>query len=269
MSPSTLSRTISGFEHRLGVRLFNRTTRNVSLTEAGSRFLSRLSPALLEVEAALESITGLGGTLRGTLRINATEGLARIVLEPIVLAFLRRYPEMEIDLVVEGRMVDLAAGGFDLGIGLSAMISRDMVSIPCGPPLRFAVVGSPTYFQTYDQPVTPTDLERHHCIVRRFPDGTSDKWKFTKDGEWFEAELRGPLSLDSQSLMVDAALQGIGLANVVEWFASEHVRAGRLVRVLEGWSPSSPGLCLYFPQSRQHSSSLRAFVDFARTATAS
>ncbi len=250
MSPSALSHAIAALEQRMGVRLFNRTTRSVALSEAGERFLARVQPALREISQAMESANEFRDTPTGTLRLNTSEGAARMILKPIVLEFLRRYPDMQVDLVTEGRMVDIVAEGFDAGIRQEETVPQDMISVACGPALRFAVVGSPAYFKGRPLPLTPADLAAHQCIRSRLPGGALYRWEFEKQGQELAIEVKGALTLDNDNLMLEAALEGAGLSWLIEWAVAPHLASGRLLRVLEDWSPSYPALRLYYPANR-------------------
>jgi DNA-binding transcriptional LysR family regulator len=264
MSPSALSHAIAALEQRVGVRLFNRTTRSVSLSEAGEQFLARVRPALREISAAMEDINAFRDTPAGTLRLNASEGAVRMLLTPIVFEFMRRYPDMRVDIVTEGRLVDVVADGFDAGIRTIDTVPQDMIAVPCGPPLRFVVVGSPAYFATRKKPRAPADLAAHNCVRPRYPSGAIYKWEFGKRGEEQAIDVTGSLTLDNHNLMIEAALQGVGLIWTSEWSVVEHIAIGRLVRVLEDWSPESPGLCLYYPGHRHVPAGLRAFIEVVK-----
>lgn len=264
MSPSALSHAVAALEQRLGLRLFHRTTRSVALTEAGARFLERLRPALAAVDAAMETVNDFRARPAGTLRINSSEGAARRLLAPVMLEYLRRYPEMQLELVAEGRMIDIVAEGFDAGIRIAAAVPQDMIAIPCSPPVRFTVVGAPDYFKRHGKPRSPADLLAHACIRRRMPSGALAPWEFEKQGKALAIDVRGPLTLDSAELMVEAALAGAGLAWVSEWSVADHLKARRLVPVLSDWSPAEPGLCLYYPGHRHVPAGLRAFVDLVK-----
>ncbi|MCG5238590.1 LysR substrate-binding domain-containing protein [Azospirillum doebereinerae] len=264
MSPSALSHAVAALERRLGVRLFNRTTRSVSLSEAGEQFLARIRPALQDIALAMDEANESRATPAGTLRINTSEGAARQILTPLVLEFLRRFPDMRVDLVTEGRLVDIVAEGFDAGIRLAESVPLDMVAVPCGPPQRFVVVGSPAYLEGWARPSAPDDLQAHACIRRRLPSGALHRWEFARHGEEAAVDVQGALTLDSHTLMIEAALAGAGLAYVADWFVAADVAAGRLVRLLEDWTPAFPGLCLYFPRGRLVPAGLRAFIDVVR-----
>ncbi|RDI99734.1 LysR family transcriptional regulator [Dyella solisilvae] len=264
MSPSALSHAIATLEQRMGVRLFHRTTRSVALSEAGEQFLARVRPALRDISEAMEAVNQFRDTPAGTLRINVSLGGARMVLTPIVLRFLQRYPEMHVDLVSNDRMVDIVAEGFDSGIRQLEAVPNDMIAVPCTPELRFAVVGSPSYFRDHPHPLTPGDLMSHTCIRARLPGGTPYRWEFEKHGETVSVDVAGPLTLNQWDLMVEAALQGVGLAYASEWTVAGHIAAGRLIRVLDDWTPPFPGLALYYPGHRHVPAGLRAFVELVR-----
>jgi DNA-binding transcriptional LysR family regulator len=171
---------------------------------------------------------------------------------------------MRVEIVTEGRLVDIVAGGFDAGIRLADSVPRDMVSVPCGPPMRFVVVGAPAYFAKHRRPRTPQDLLAHRCVRSKMPSGSPLPWWFEKRGRTVEVTVDGPLTLDSSELMVRAALGGLGLAWVAEWAAEPHLERKELATVLDDWSPTFPGLCLYYPPHRHVSAGLRAFVAMAR-----
>jgi DNA-binding transcriptional LysR family regulator len=264
ISPSALSHAIAALEKRLGVRLINRTTRSVSLSEAGERFLSRISPALREIAGALEDVNEFRDTPAGTLRINLKERAAYQILRPVVAKFLRRYPDMNVELIMEGRHIDIVAEGFDAGIRLAEAVPQDMVAVACGPDSRFIVVGAPDYFARTSLPKSPSDLLRHECIRRRLPGGRLYHWEFEKRGEEIALDVPGHLTLDHDGLMVEAAMEGLGLAFVSEFWVTEHLAAGSLRAVLEDWTPPFPGLRLYYPRHRHMTAGLRAFVELLR-----
>jgi DNA-binding transcriptional LysR family regulator len=269
MSPSALSHAIAALEQRMGVRLFHRTTRSVSLSAAGEQFLARVQPALREIAEAMEAVNQFRDTPTGTLRINLSVGAARMLLTPIVLRFIECYPDMHVDLISDDRFIDIVAEGFDAGIRQLDSIPQDMIAVPCTPELRFAVVGAPSYFQTRTKPLVPNDLISHTCIRARFPSGAPYRWEFEKHGEAMVMDVSGPLTLNQWDLMPEAALQGVGLAYVSEWSVAEHITAGRLIRVLDDWTPPYPGLAVYYPGHRHVPAGLRAFIDVVREVMAS
>lgn len=264
VAPSTLSHAVSSLEERLGVKLFHRTTRSVSLSEAGERFLERIRPAMDQLSEAMETANDFRLSPRGVLRINAAEAAMVRLLEPLVLPFLARYPEVRLEIVTDGKLVDIVAGGFDAGIRLSESVPRDMVAIRCGPPMRWVVVGAPAYFERRGRPKHPRDLLKHPCVRSRMPSGAAFPWWFRKKGRELEIAVDGPLTLDSSELMARAAAGGSCLAWVTEWAAEPLVARKRLVKVLEDWSPAFPGLALYFPPHRHQSAALRALVAMTR-----
>lgn len=257
----SLSHAIRGLEDRLGVRLFNRTTRSVALTEAGTRLLGRLDPLLHDLDAALEDITGEEGHLQGQLRINGNDIAIRLLLRTVVPEFRARHPGVELDLVAEGRLVDIVEQGFDAGIRLGEAVPKDMVAVPLGPDIRFLAVASPRYLAARPTPDVPGALSGHSCIRQRLPSGKRYRWEFSKRGQAIEIDVPGTLTLDNNPLMVEAAIDGLGIAYVPEPYAQSALDDGRLVTVLEDWCPRIPGLSLYFPGNRHVPASLRAFLD--------
>jgi DNA-binding transcriptional LysR family regulator len=264
LSRSALSHAVAALEQRLGVRLFNRTTRSVSLTEAGEQFISSIAPALGEIREAMAAASSRRATPAGTIRINTSAGAARQMMTPIVLEYLRRYPEMTVDIVTEGRLVDIVVDGFDAGVRLAESVPQDMIAVSLGPDQRFAVVGSPSYFEELRKPRTPQDLRVHRCIRSRQPSGSIYRWEFERHGEALAVDVDGPLTLDDPWLMLEAARAGFGLAYLTEWNAAADLAQGRLVRVLEDWTPPFPGLCLYYPSRRYLPGGLRALVELIR-----
>ncbi|MDH7808440.1 MULTISPECIES: LysR family transcriptional regulator [unclassified Rhizobium] len=264
MSTTALSHTIGRLEAGLGVRLFNRTTRSVSLTDAGRLFVQQVAPSLQDLHAALETVRSQRETPSGTIRINAAPFAARAIISPLVLEFLRRYPEMNVDLVTEGKMVDIVNDGFDLGVRVAGLVPSDMIAVSLGRPQRHAVVGSPDYFAQHPKPVGPPDLLNHRCIRVRLPDGSLFRWRFEKDDEPVQIDVRGPITLDEAGLVRTSVLEGTGLGYTMEEEVLSEIRAGRLVRVLEDWTPPYPGLCLYYPGRRNLSAGVKAFLDLAR-----
>jgi DNA-binding transcriptional LysR family regulator len=260
MSSTALSHSVRGLEARLGVRLFNRTTRSVSLSEAGEEFVATVAPALADIKGAMEAVNTHRDTPTGTLRINSSVGAARRILTPVVLEYLRRYPDMKVDLVTEGRLVDIVVDGFDAGIRTVDNVPKDMIAVPFGPSLRYAVVGSPNYFEMHAIPRKPLDLLDHVCIRSRLPSGVIYRWEFEQGGVIQNIDVTGPLTLDEPTLILEAARQGAGLAHLSEWSVETDVADGKLIRVLKEWTPILPGLCLYYPGRRHVPASLRAFV---------
>lgn len=264
MSSSALSSAVIGLEERMGVRLFNRTTRSVALTEAGEAFVERIAPALDEIRMAMHVAGTKRARPKGTLRINSSVGAARQALLPLILEYLRRYPEMDVIIATDGRLVDIVGQGCDAGVRITDLVPRDMVSVPIWPAFRFIVVASPAYLAGRGAPKVPADLQQHHCIRVRIPNGERSPWLFCKNGENISVDVPGPLTLDDPTLMLEAARAGAGLAYVAHWHPEADIRAGRLVQVLQEWSPTEPGLCLYYPGRRHVPAGLKALVDLIR-----
>lgn len=264
VSRSSLSHTLRSLEHRLGTRLLHRTTRSVSLTQSGERLLKRLGPLLGELDALLEEASSLEGKLTGRLRINGSEAAIRLLLQRVVPAFLARHSGVELDLVAEGRLVDIVEQGFDAGVRLREAIPKDMIAIPIGGSMRFLAVASPGYLQGKPIPETPDQLAMHRCIRQRLPSGKLYRWEFQQHGQEVTVDVPGAMTLDSSQLMVEAAANGLGIAYVPEPCAQPYLRDAMLVTVLEPWCPEIPGLHLYYPNNRHVPPSLRAFIDLMR-----
>ncbi|WP_192877793.1 LysR family transcriptional regulator [Paracoccus sp. SY] len=267
MSTTALSHAIARLEASLGVRLFNRTTRSVSLSDAGRDFVERIAPALAEIRVAMDSARSQRETPTGLLRINASVQGGREIT-PLVLAFLRRYPEMHIDLVTEGRLVDIVAEGFDMGVRPASLVPRDMIALSLGKPQRHAVVASPAWVAAHFIPLTPADLPLHDCIRVRLPNGALFRWQFEKDGEVVQVDAKGRLTLDEAVIARAAVLDGAGIGFFIEQDVAEDISAGRLIRLLEDWTPPRPGFSLYYPGRRNPSAGFAAFLAMARNGAA-
>lgn len=264
MAPSSLSHMMRSLEGRLGVRLLHRTTRSVSPTEAGERFMQRVEPVLRELDLALDDVDSFRISPGGTLRINASEPAGRLLLETVVPTFMQRHPAIELDLVTEGRLVDIVKEGFDAGIRLAEAVPGDMIAVRLGGPVRFVAVASPAYLERHAAPVHPRDLYDHQCIRFRMSSGKRYAWEFEKAGEAMTVDVPGTLSLDHPELMAQTAARGLGIAYVPDTLARRRFASGELRIVLDDWSPSIPGLQLYYPGRRQVPASLRAFIDVMR-----
>lgn len=264
VSRSTLSHAIRGLEQQLGARLLNRTTRSVAATEAGEQLLVRLTPLLEDLDDMLAEARGSPDSPAGHLRINAPEAGCSWLLRHVVPRFLEAFPLITLDLVSEGRFVDIVADGFDAGVRLREAVPQDMVTVAFGGAIRFLAVASPQYLERRGHPAAPDDLKSHQCIRQRLPSGKVYRWEFERNGQEITVEVPGALTLDHSGLMIEAAERGLGIAYVPESVAREAVAEGRLTAVLESWSPPSPGLCLYYPGHRQVPTALRAFLDTVR-----
>lgn len=264
MSTTALSNAVGKLEKHLGVRLFNRTTRSVSLTDAGRAFVELASPALKDIQSAMDMARSQQATPSGVLRINTFVAGAREIISPFILEFLRRHPNVHIDLVTEGRLVDIVGEGFDLGVRRADLVPADMIAVPLGRPQRSAVVGTEEYFDRHGKPLLPSDLAEHRCIRVRLPSGALFRWHFEKRGQIEQIDVTGPITLDEASLVRTAVLDGLGLGYLFEQDVREDIKAGRLTQVLEDWTPPVADLCIYYPSRRNPSAAFKAFVDLAR-----
>jgi DNA-binding transcriptional LysR family regulator len=263
VSPTALSHAIASLEARLGVRLFNRTTRSVSLTAAGNAFVAEITPALGVIRGALEGINRHREKPVGLVRINSSSSAAREVLGPLVVEFLRRFPEMKLDLVAEDRLIDIVAEGFDAGVRLGD-VPADMIAVPLGNEKRISVVGAPEYLAGCKPPKTPKELLVHNCIRVRLPNGAMYRWEFVRRGQILHVDPPGRLTLDNADLMLQGARAGLGLAYAWRSLAAADLAAGRLTEVLAGWTPSYGRFQLYYPSRKHVPAGLRAFIDLAR-----
>jgi DNA-binding transcriptional LysR family regulator len=264
VASSAISHAIKKLEERVGVRLFHRTTRSVSLTEAGERFLTELQPAFGQIDTALESLNSFRDTPFGTVRINIPSSIAPFVLHGVMGPLLQQNPRLHLDIVATDKLVDIVEEGFDAGIRFGERLSQNMIAVRIKPRLRFAVVGSPEYLKGRTPPQAPTDLQQHACIRYRYPSGTIYNWQFERDGEAVDVEVNGPITLDDQELMVEAAAQGCGLAYVWDNRVVEYLRTGALVRCLDDWCAFDDGLFLYYPSRRYLSAAMRALIEMLK-----
>ena len=270
LSASGLSEAVRRLEAQLGVRLLNRTTRSVAPTEAGERLLQRLTPALLEVEAAIDVAHGLRDRPAGTLKLNVPTSAARLVMPAIVPGFLAAYPEIRLEIMVDESFVDILAAGCDAGIRYGERLEQDMIAVPMGPrQQRFALGAAPAYLDRRGRPKHPRDLLGHACLQGRFPSGTAMAWEFERDGEVVEVDVSGPLTVQlggGSDLLVDAAIAGTGIVPLFEDWLRPHFESGALEPVLEPWWQSFPGPFLYYAGRRLVPAPLRAFIDFIKDA---
>jgi DNA-binding transcriptional LysR family regulator len=265
VSPSALSHSMRGLEERLGMRLLTRTTRSVSPTEAGERLLRTVGPRFEEVEAELAALSELRQKPAGTIRITAGEHSAVTILWPKLSKVLAKYPEVRIEINIEGGLIDIAAERFDAGVRLGEQLARDMVSVRISPDLRFAAVGTKSYFAKRTIPRTPRDLVGHNCINLRLPThGGLWAWDFERGGRELKVRVDGQLIFNNIFQVRDAALEGAGLAYIPEDLARPYLAKGQLVWVLEEWSPPWPGYHLYYPSRRQSSPAFALIVDALR-----
>ncbi|MBP6818011.1 MAG: LysR family transcriptional regulator [Ferrovibrio sp.] len=264
VTPSALSHSLRAIEERLDLRLVNRTTRSVALTEAGERLQARLLPAFRDIDDALEDLNTLRGKPSGRLRINASQVAVRLVLLPVLRRFLPAYPDIEVDLVADDAFADVVGEGFDAGVRLGESLSADMIATAIGPRQRFVAVAAPELLKQHRRPAMPQDLHELPCIRFRLASGMLYNWEFERGGIAQEVRVTGALTLNDMDAMIDAALAGLGVAYVIKAMVQPHLDAGRLEVLLGDWSPYDPGFFLYYPSRRQMPAALKAFVDFAR-----
>jgi DNA-binding transcriptional LysR family regulator len=265
VTPSAVSQSIRAIEERVGVRLLQRTTRSVSVTEAGARFLAQLRPAMNGVYAAFESLDQVRGRPTGTLRLNVPGLASKLVLEPVLAEFLATHPELRLDITIDDGFTDIVDKGFDAGVRLGEMLDKDMVAVRISGDMRSAVVGSPEYIAAHGKPKHPRELHKHECInYRRSASGTIYRWDFSDKARDTSIAVDGRVITNDYGVMLRAALDGVGLAYVIESTVSAELAAARLVRVLGAYCPSFPGLYLYYASRQQLPPKLRALVEFLR-----
>jgi DNA-binding transcriptional LysR family regulator len=268
VSASSLSEAVRRLEARLGVRLLNRTTRSIAPTEAGARLLERLTPALGEIEAAIDVVNAFRDRPAGTLKLNVPTTVARLVLPSIVAPFLKAYPDIRLEVIVEESFVDVLAAGCDAGIRYDERLEQDMIAVPIGPRVqRFATAASPAYLDARGRPQHPRDLLAHACLRGQFASGVMPVWEFERDGEVVRVDPGGPLVVrlgGAADLAVDAAIAGLGIVSLFEEWLRPHLDSGALEPVLAPWWQSFTGPFLYYPGRRHLPAPLRAFVDFIR-----
>jgi DNA-binding transcriptional LysR family regulator len=265
VAPPSLSEAIKTLEARLGVRLLNRTTRSVGLTEAGATYLARVGPAVEEVQAAGVAVRESGSRVAGALRLNLPWMAGPLLIEPLMAPFLETYPDVRLDVVYDDGFADLAGGGFDAGVRIGELLEKDMIAVRLGDPLQTAVLASPSYLAARGRPKRLSDLADHSCIAYRFGSTQAvSSWEFVEDGRMVSFAPDPRLSANSVMLAVEAAAQGLGLTCTTEKTAARYLEQGALVRVLEPFCPAFEPLHIYYPSRRLVPPKLRAFIDFAR-----
>jgi len=260
MSTTAVSNAVAALEARMGVRLFHRSTRSVSLTESGARFVAQIEPAVFTIQAAISLTTGQDLAPTGTLRINSSLGAALMIFQPILAEYIRRHPGMVVDISTEGKMVDIIAEGFDAGLRTSSKVPLDMIRVPINSEVPVAIVGSAEYLSTHPKPRVPEDLAKHSCIRARLPSGVHSPWELLQNGESFKVDVHGPLVLDTPQLMLQAVNEGMGLAQLPLWYLKDGLKDGSLITVLDTWASPAPGLALYYSGHRHIPPGLRALI---------
>lgn len=265
VSPSALSQTVREVEARLKLRLLTRTTRSVSPTQAGERLLRNVGPRLDEIDAELAALSEFSEKPSGTIRISATENAAMSVLMPVLGPLLSEYPDIKVEIFVDYGLTDIAAEQFDAGVRPGETLAKGMIAVPISPPMRMAVVGSPAYFEKRPQPRKPQDLTAHNCINLRLPThGGLYAWEFEKGKREVKVRVEGQFVFNNTTLMLNAALDGLGLVYLAEQHVQPYVTDGRLVRVLEDWCEPFSGYHLYYPSRRQPTPAFALIVDALR-----
>jgi DNA-binding transcriptional LysR family regulator len=263
---AALSQQLKGLEKHLRVRLLNRTTRDMSLTEEGQHLLDVLQPALTAIEQAVLELGEAHKDPSGLIRLNSSRVAARQLVEPLMGEFLTRYPKLRLELVLDDGISNIVADGLDAGIRLGESLNEHVVAVPITPPLKIAIVGSPGYFERYGMPESPTDLIKHNCLAYRFTSsGTLDRWSFTSpdaESRTVVLEPQGNAVFNDDDSMLRAALQGVGLVQHLDLSVRQHLADGSLIRVLEPWCKPFPGFYLYVPSRAQMPAKTRALMDF-------
>jgi DNA-binding transcriptional LysR family regulator len=266
ISPSSLSHTIRSFEERLKVRLLNRTTRSVALTEAGERLLADAQPVLDGIDKAIEAVNSFRDKPTGTLRLSMPRAAAVVALGPLLPAFLAKFPDIKLEVSVDDTHSDIVAGRFDAGIRIGERIAKDMIAVRLLDQFRFLVAASPAYLARHPAPVTPEDLHAHNCVRLRWDwDGSMQPWVFENAGRRIEVPVSGSLVLNDIYLVVNAVLDGIGIGYLSEPVISKRIADGQLVPLLGDWCGHVSGVFLYYPSRRQVPGPLRAFIEFMRS----
>jgi DNA-binding transcriptional LysR family regulator len=264
-SASTLSAAVRRLEERLGVRLFHRTTRSVALTEAGTRLLERLQPALGEVVAALDSVNGFRDTVAGTLRLNVPNAIARLILPELLSRFLAAHPGIDVEVTAEDGFVDVLGQGFDAGIRYDERLEQDMIAVPIGPRRdRYVTVAAPSYLNRRGTPAHPEELVAHRAIRHRFLHGVSLAWEFEREGRVLKVSPPARLMTNSLDIQRAAVTAGLGIACTFEGFYGDLLAAGAVVELMPDWSMRFPGPFLYYSGRRYVPAPLRAFIEFLR-----
>ena len=266
VTPSAISQAIRTIEARIGAAHFTRTTRSVGLTEAGERFFARARPAFEELIAASEIAREFGRRPTGLLRLSVPPAVVPILLEPLIASFCQAYPEIELEIVASGELVDLAADGFDAGIRMGELIAPDMVAVRLTPSFPMVVVGSPHYLSQRSPPQRIEDLRNHACLRMRRSNGSVAPWPFLDGNKTIEAIVSGPLIAHDYPALLGAAIRGVGLAQVPSPLATGPIADGRLQELLSAYAVTSPGVFLYYPERHQVLPKLRAFIDHIRDA---
>jgi DNA-binding transcriptional LysR family regulator len=265
MSQPSLSQLILGLEERIGMRLLNRTTRSVTPTQIGERLLLKIGPKFEEIDQELSALSELRDKPAGSVRISATDYAARMILLPALAKVLPKYSDIKVEVRIDYGLTDIIAAQFDAGIRIGELLEKDMIAVRVGPDVRIAVVAAPAYLSSRKMPHLPQDLTNHNCINFRFAQGDGlFTWRFEKDGRKLNVRVEGQLVFNDASALLNAALEGFGVAYLPEPYAQPYLASGELVRLLEDWCPSLSGYHLYYPSRRQPSPAFSVLVDAIR-----
>ncbi|QXG36644.1 LysR family transcriptional regulator [Pseudomonas viridiflava] len=265
VTASALSHTIRGLEERMGVRLLARTTRNVAPTEAGEKLMNTIGPLLDQIATEVAVLGEMRDKPAGTIRVTCSDDAAENIIRPMLADFLEQYPDIQVEVCIDYGFTNIVSERFDAGIRLGESISKDMIAVRLGPDWRLSVVGTPEYFEKHAAPLLPQDLTQHTCInIRHSPNGNCYAWEFEKDGRKLNTRVNGQFTSNSMIHVMNAVLDGVGLAYVPDFLAKPHLASGRLKEVLADWSPYFEGFHLYYPNRRQASPAFTAFVEAIR-----
>ncbi|PJZ02779.1 LysR family transcriptional regulator [Pantoea rodasii] len=264
VTPSSLSHAMRNFEARLGVRLLNRTTRKVALTEAGERFLQRIQPALADLSQAVDELNDWRSDPRGVLRISMPRSAEALFFQSLILPFVQRYPEITLEIDSNDALVDIVESGFDAGVRYGDVLAQDMIALPFGQPMRALAVASPAYLALHGTPQTPADLLNFPCIERRFPSGRRYRWEFWQDGRKQEVAVKGSLVLDNNDRILQAARAGLGIAFLHQEALNKALAKGELIEILANYTQVEEGFWLYYPSRHYLSAPLRHFIDWVK-----
>ncbi|WP_438390119.1 LysR substrate-binding domain-containing protein [Caballeronia sp. DA-9] len=266
VSPSAVSQTVRNLERRIGMALFNRNTRGVGLTEAGQQYFEQVLPAINMLSLATDELGALSGKPMGMLRLNVARAGYMTILQPVLRRFLDQFPDIRVEIFIDGSLADIIGRGFDAGIRFGNLVQKDMVAVHVGPAISAYIVASPEYLLRKGVPTHPRELIDHDCIgFRQITSGQVERWSFTRDGETIEIAPNSKLVVNDSAMLVQCALDGIGIAYMINGYIEGLLEAGRLVRIIPEWSPTLPGFTLYYPDRRSVAPKLRAFIDFLRS----
>jgi DNA-binding transcriptional LysR family regulator len=266
VSPSALSQTVKSFEEALGIRVLHRTTRSVSLTEAGQRLLDRIRPVASELETALQDAKLASERPSGVVRIKSPKLAFQTYVESRIAGFNVKHPDIVLDVTIDDAVVDLVAGKYDIGIIIGEVIEKDMVAVRLGPDIRHVAIAAPSYLASFGVPKTPKELAKHKCLRWRWAGETNPYvWEFFENGAWFNVEVSGPLVVTDYDMLLRAAVEGVGIAFCPDILVRTLLDSGKVVEILKEWSAPFPGYFMAYPQQRQMAPALRAFIDFMKT----